>query len=289
MAYSATTGSIKEDLLSKVWYITGVSRGFGKEFARSALGRGDKVAATARDTDSLSDLVAEFGDSVLPLPLDVTNRAQVFATVAETVARFGRLDIVVNNAGYTLFGMVEEITPEQLQHQLDVNLFGVFHVTQAVLPILRAQGSGHIVQISSVGGIVAFQGMAGYHASKWALEGLTETLAQEVAQFGIKTTLVEPGGFATDNGGSSAVRTVPLPQYDGTRKAIQDLGPGAGWGDPVDAGHALLDIVDAQQPPARVFFGAKPIDIVEPVYAERLETWRRWQPVAEKADGIPVA
>jgi NAD(P)-dependent dehydrogenase (short-subunit alcohol dehydrogenase family) len=272
--------------VSKVWYITGAGRGFGKEFAKSALGRGDKVAATARSTDALGDLVAQFGENVLPLQLDVTDRDRVFATVTEAKEKFGRLDVVVNNAGYGLFGMVEEITPEQLQRQLDVNLFGVLHVTQAVLPILRAQGSGHIIQISTIGGVAAFPNLGGYHASKWALEGLTESLAQEVGQFGIKTTLVEPGGYATDWAGSSAVWASPLPQYEGIRRVMAErAGGGTAQSDPVNAGPAILDIVDAEQPPSRVFFGATPIRIVEPLYAKRLETWQEWQPTSLKADG----
>ncbi|MET8763550.1 SDR family NAD(P)-dependent oxidoreductase [Lentzea sp. NPDC004782] len=195
--------------MTKIWFITGAGRGFGKEFARAALGRGDKVAATARKLGDVDDLVEEFGDAVLPLQLDVTDRAGVFAAAEQAGVHFGRLDVVVNNAGYGLFGAIEEITEQQLRDQLEVNLFGVLHVTQAVLPLLRKQGSGHIVQISTVGGVAAFPNLGGYHASKWALEGLSESLAQEVAPFGIKVTLVEPGGFATDWSGSSAVRAEP--------------------------------------------------------------------------------
>lgn len=184
--------------MSKVWFITGTSKGFGREFARAALGRGDKVAATARNTDTLAELVAQYGDAVLPLPLDVTDRDAVIAAVQATREHFGKIDVVINNAGYGLFGTVEEITEQQLRDQLETNLFGVLHVTQAVLPILREQGSGHIIQISTVGGVAAFPNLGGYHASKWALEGLTESLAQEISGFGIKVTLVEPGAFGTD-------------------------------------------------------------------------------------------
>lgn len=269
---------------NKVWYITGAGRGFGREFAKSALERGDKVAATARDTDALADLVDQYGDSILPLQLDVTDRDTVFATVNKAAETFGRLDVVINNSGYGLFGMVEELTPDELQKQLDVNLFGVLNVSQAVLPILREQGSGHIIQISTIGGVAAFPNLGGYHASKWALEGLTESLAQEVSQFGIKVTMVEPGPFGTDWSGSSAVHANQQPQYDGIREAMASRTGGEQTG-PESTGEAMLDIVDAEEPPSRVFFGSMPLQIIEPTYAKRLETWREWQPVAEKAEG----
>ncbi len=199
--------------MSKVWFVTGASKGFGREFVLGALGRGDKVAATARNIDTLADLVDQYGDAVLALRVDVTDREQVFAAVSAAQEEFGRLDVVVNNAGYGLFGTVEEITERQLRDQLETNLFGVLHVTQAVLPILREQGSGHIIQISTIGGVAAFPTLGGYHASKWALEGMTEALAQEVGGFGIKVTLVEPGGFDTDWGSASATVADALPQY----------------------------------------------------------------------------
>ncbi|WP_431836802.1 SDR family oxidoreductase [Cellulomonas sp. Y8] len=280
------TGEVdEEDTMSKVWFITGTSRGFGREFARAALGRGDRVVATARDTGSLDDLADEFGDAVLPLALDVTDRAAASAAVDAAVERFGRLDVVVNNAGYGLFGAVEEITPEQLRDQLEVNLFGVLHVTQAVLPVLREQGSGHIVQISTIGGVAAFPNLGGYHASKWALEGLTESLAQEVAGFGIKVTLVEPGGFATDWAGSSATHATPLPAYDPLRDAMAARQGGASIGDPAAAGLALLRVVDADEPPLRVLFGTQPTEIVPAVYRARLETWEQWKNVSIAANG----
>lgn len=278
--------------MSKVWFITGSSRGFGREFARAALGRGDRVVATARDRTSLDDLVAEHGDAVLPLALDVTDRDAAFAAVDAAVERFGRLDVVVNNAGYGLFGAVEEITEGQLRDQLEVNLFGVLHVTQAALPTLRRQGSGHIVQISTIGGVAAFPNLGGYHASKWALEGLTESLAQEVAGFGIAVTLVEPGSYATDWSGSSAVHATPMAAYDPLRAAMAamaaDLGDGA-TGDPRAAGPALLAIVDAEQPPLRVLFGTHPTQVVPEVYRSRLETWERWKDLSVAANGDVAA
>ncbi|MHB9863413.1 SDR family oxidoreductase [Streptomyces sp. YIM S03343] len=272
--------------MSKVWFITGTSRGFGRAFAESALERGDKVVATARNISSLDDLVAEYGDdAVLPLALDVTDKAAVTAAVMAAREKFGRLDVVVNNAGYGMFGMVEEITEQQLRDQMETNLFGAFWVTQAVLPAMREQGSGHIVQISSVGGVAAFPSLGAYHASKWALEGFSEALAQEVGGLGINVTIVEPGGFSTDWGGSSAAHAAQLPAYDHVRAAIAARLGDARYGDPSDAAAALLQIVDAENPPLRVFFGTEPIEIVEPLYAQRLKTWDDWRHVSRSAQG----
>ncbi|MFC4063556.1 SDR family oxidoreductase [Actinoplanes subglobosus] len=271
--------------MSKTWFITGTSRGFGRQFTESALERGDKVAATARDPKTLDDLVAKYGDAILPLALDVTDKAAVAAAVATAHEKFGRLDVVVNNAGYGLFGAVEEISEEQLRDQLETNLFGAFFVTQAVLPILREQGSGHIVQISTIGGIGAFPSLGGYHASKWALEGLTESLAQEVAGFGIKVTLVEPGGFSTDWSGSSAVHAEPNPVYQPMRDAMAARRGSAQSGDPAASGPALLQIVDAENPPLRVLFGSQPTQLVKHLYAQRLQTWADWEHVAHAAQG----
>ncbi|MFJ6897520.1 SDR family NAD(P)-dependent oxidoreductase [Streptomyces hokutonensis] len=272
--------------MSKVWFVTGTSRGLGRAFAEAALERGDKVAATARDVAALDDLADTYGtDAVLPLALDVTDKPAVAAAVATAHERFGRLDVVVNNAGYGLFGMVEEVTEQQLRDQLETNLFGAFWVTQAVLPILRAQGSGRIVQISSVGGVAAFPSLGAYHASKWALEGFSESLAQEVAGAGIKVTIVEPGGFTTDWGGSSAVQAGPDPAYDQVREAIAARFGEARYSAPADAAAALLRIVDADNPPLRVLFGTEPIEIIKPLYAERLKTWDDWEKVSRIAQG----
>ncbi|WP_369254343.1 SDR family oxidoreductase [Streptomyces sp. R35] len=272
--------------MSKVWFITGTSRGLGRAFAESALERGDKVAATARNVATLDDLVTKYGDeAVLPLALDVTDKAAVAGAVSAAHEKFGRLDVVVNNAGYGLFGMVEEITEQQLRDQMETNLFGAFWVSQAVLPIMRAQRSGHIVQISSVGGIGAFPSLGAYHASKWALEGFSDSLSQEVAGLGIKVTIVEPGGFATDWGGSSAAQTEPIPAYDQVREAIAARFGEARYAEAGDAGAALLHIVDAENPPLRVFFGTEPIEVVEPLYAQRLKTWNDWQHVSRIAQG----
>jgi NAD(P)-dependent dehydrogenase (short-subunit alcohol dehydrogenase family) len=200
--------------MSRTWFITGASRGFGKEWSIAALERGDTVAATARDTTALDDLVQRFGDKVLPVQLDVNDRDAVFAAVAQAHDHFGALDVVVNNAGYGQFGMIEEISEAEARAQFDTNVFGALFVTQAALPYLRAQGSGHILQVSSIGGISAFPNIGIYNASKWALEGFSQSLAQEVAEFGIKVTIIEPGGFSTDWGGASAKHAAADPAYD---------------------------------------------------------------------------
>src|SRR3954449_11286695 len=200
-------------MTEKIWFITGTSRGFGREWAIAALERGDKVAATARDTATLADLAEKYGDALLPLQLDVTDRDADFAAVKQAHDHFGRLDIVVNNAGYGHFGFIEELTEAEARAQIETNVFGALWVTQAALPFLRAQRSGHIIQVSSIGGITAFQNVGIYHASKWALEGFSQALAQEVAPFGIHVTLIEPGGFATDWAGPSAKHSAPRPVY----------------------------------------------------------------------------
>ncbi|MHB8463516.1 MAG: SDR family oxidoreductase [Acidimicrobiales bacterium] len=271
--------------MSKVWFITGTSKGFGRIFTEAALGRGDRVVATARDTATLADLTDRYADAVLPLELDVTDRHQVFAAVATAHQRFGRLDVVINNAGYGLFGMVEELTDQQLRDQLETNLFGAFHVTQAVLPIMRDQGSGHIIQISTIGGVVAFPRLGGYHASKWALEGMTESLAQEVAGFGIKLTLVEPGGFATDWAGASATFADPKPAYEQFHETSAKSRAGLVLPEPVGFGPAILQVVDADPAPLRVFFGELPTKIVPFMYQQRLESWEKWTPLALAAEG----
>ncbi len=273
-------------MTSKTWFITGTSRGFGREWTKAALERGDRVAATARDASTLDDLKAEHGDALLPLVLDVTDRQAAFGAVTQAHEHFGRLDIVVNNAGYGHFGMVEEISEQEARAQLETNLFGALWVTQAALPLLRRQGAGHIVQVSSIGGISAFPSVGIYHASKWALEGISQALAQEVKEFGINVTLVEPGGFSTDWSGPSAKRSDPNPAYDMLRERQQQWRASNVPGDPTASAAAIMRVVDASPPPLRVFFGAAPLGIAETDYEGRLATWREWQPVAELAQGL---
>lgn len=272
---------------TKTWFITGTSRGFGRAWAVAALERGDRVAATARDTSSLDDLVERFGDAVLPLELDVTDRSADFAAVQQAHQHFGRLDVVVNNAGYGHFGLVEEISEAEARAQMETNLFGALWITQAALPFLREQGSGHVVQVSSIGGITAFPIVGMYHASKWALEGLSQSLAQEVADFGIKVTLIEPAGFSTDWAGDSAKRSDPIEAYADVKRRIEEerASRNAEPGDPQASAEAIMRVVDADDPPLRVFFGSAPLGIATKDYEQRLETWNAWQDVADIAQG----
>lgn len=273
--------------MSKVWFITGASRGFGREWTLAALERGDAVVATARKVEALADLVAAHGDRVLPLALDVTDRAACFKAMDAAVAHFGRVDVVINNAGYGQFGMLEELSEAEARQQIDTNLFGPLWVTQAALPHLRAQGSGHLIQVSSIGGISAFAGLSIYHASKWGLEGMSQALAQEVAGFGIKVTLVEPGSFSTDWGDVSSLHATQLPAYDGFRAeaAKARAARKASRGDPSATRAAILTIVDAPQPPLRVFFGDGPLAVATADYERRLATWREWEAVSKAAQG----
>jgi NAD(P)-dependent dehydrogenase (short-subunit alcohol dehydrogenase family) len=276
--------------MSKVWFVTGSSRGLGREFVEAALSRGDRVAATARTAESLDDLVTAYDDLVLPLKLDVTDTAAVRASVARAKEHFGRLDVIVNNAGYAQVGAVEELTGQDLRDQLETNLFGALWVIQAALPYLREQGSGHIIQLSSAAGLMAMPLSGAYSASKWALEALNESLAQEVAGFGIKVTVIEPGGFATRSGKNpdplaNGHLSEPDPIYDGLRQRIAAYAGKQPAGDPAAAAQALLKLVDSDNPPLRVLFGQGFYPMLQQVYADRLKTWADWQDLSAEAHG----
>jgi NAD(P)-dependent dehydrogenase (short-subunit alcohol dehydrogenase family) len=267
----------------KVWFITGASRGFGRIWTEAALRRGDRVAASARDPRSLDDLVAAHGDALLPLRLDVTDRNAVFEAVGRATHRFGRLDVVVNNAGYGHFGAVEELTEAEIRAQMETNFFGALWVLQAALPIMREQGSGHLVNVTSEGGVRAYPGIGAYHASKWAVEGLSESLVKEVRDLGIRVTNIEPGPYDTDWLAVGSRHSTPIAAYDRFRADAADFE----IGDPAATASPLFAVVDAEEPPLRVFFGKS----FEPVRAEhlaRIAEWERWQDVALSAFG-PVA
>ena len=264
----------------KTWFVTGGSRGFGRLWTEAALERGDRVAATARDATALRPLGDRFGASFLPLELDVTDRDAAFACVRAAVDRFGSLDVVVNNAGYGHFGAVEELTEAEVREQMDTNFFGALWVTQAVLPIMRAQHSGHLLQVTSEGGVLAFPGIGAYHASKWALEGLSDSLAQEVAEHGIRVTCVEPGPYRTGWLDVGARHSPPHPAYQG----LHDRAPAFETGDPGATKAAILQIVDTDDPPLRVLLG-RGHEAVRGVYERRLAEWDRWQDVSLDAFG----
>jgi len=269
----------------KVWFITGSSKGFGRIWAEAALARGDQVAATARDVRTLQALVDVYGDQVLAITLNVDDKTAVDAAVAQTISRFGRVDVAINNAGYGLFGAIEEVSEAEARAQIETNLFGALWVTQAVLPHMRAQGSGHMLQVSSIGGVNAFPTVGLYHASKWGLEGFSQALAAEVADFGIKVTLIEPGGYATDWSGPSAKRAKEMPVYDGIRAARTAARAAYIPGDPDASGPAILKLVDAENPPLRIFFGTAGLPMTRAEYARRIETWEAWNEVSVEAQG----
>lgn len=271
--------------MTKIWFITGSSKGFGRVWAEAALERGDKVAATARNLDSLQALNEKYGDNVLTLALDVTNKAVVDEAVKRAHDHFGRLDVVINNAGYGQFGAMEEVSEQEIRDQLETNLFGALWVTQAVLPYLREQGSGHIIQVSSIGGVNAFPNIGAYHASKWGLEGLSQALSQEVQPLGIKVTLVEPIGYETDWAGPSAKFARELPAYEHVREANRSRRGSSTRGNPEATGPVMLKLVDMEQPPLRIFFGKGANEMIRAEYEKRLAEWDKFKGLSEEAHG----
>ncbi len=271
---------------SKVWFITGASRGFGRIWAEAALKRGDKVAATARNAEDISDLKQQFGDAVLPLALNVTDAAQVKQAVAQAHAHFGRLDVVLNNAGYSLVGMIEEANEADIRAMFDTNYYGTLRVIQAALPLLRQQGSGHIVGVSSGLGIVAMPLIGFYCASKWAFEALHDSLAQEVKSFGIKVTLLEPGAYATEFGSPASLKmSEGMDAYSDLRQEIFGKLRSQKRGDPQATAGAVLKVVDAEEPPLRLILGSQNLPEARAAYAERLATWEQWAEVSNAAQG----
>ncbi|RRB02664.1 SDR family NAD(P)-dependent oxidoreductase [Larkinella rosea] len=271
--------------MGKTIFITGASRGFGKLWAEAFLQRGDNVAATARNIHSLDELKATYGDALLPIQLDVTDRAASFDAIQQAKAYFGQIDTVINNAGYGLFGAIEEATEQEARDQFEANVFGLLWVTQAALPVKREQGYGHIIQLSSLLGVVTLPTLGLYNATKFAVEGLSETLASEVKGFGIHVTLVEPNGFSTDWGGASAAHSKPIPAYDDVKAAFRAGFTEDTIGKPEATVDAILKLVDATNPPLRLFLGKVTLPFTRQVYAERLATWEEWSEVAELAHG----
>lgn len=271
--------------MAKTIFITGASRGFGKLWAEALLQRGDKVVATARDLSTLDDLVTKYGDNILPLQLDVNDRAAGIAAINKAKAHFGTIDVLVNNAGYGLFGTIEETTEEEARGQIETNFFGLLWLTQAVLPVMRQQGHGHIIQVSSVLGHATLPVLGLYNASKFAVEGLSETLATEVKGFGINVTLIEPNGFATDWAGASSAQTVAMPEYDGVRAAFQAGLTDDIFGIPEATSDAVLKLIDSENPPLRLFLGNQAYPWVKQVYEGRVAEWENWKEVSAAAQG----
>ena len=274
--------------MAKTWLITGSSRGLGWELTKAALERGDRVVATARRPEQLDDLVAKYGDRVRAVALDVTDAAAARAAVQVAVDEFGALDVVVNNAGYAISAPIEETSDDDFRAQIETNLFGVVNVTQAALPVLHQQGSGHFIQFSSIGGRVGgTPGMGAYQTAKFAVEGFSEVLSTEVKPLGIRVTIIEPGGFRTDWGGSS-MRTPPVSEdYDLTVGAMNRYREAtvSQWpGDPARAAKIITDIVRLDEPPLRLLLGAGAVELAEEASKARAAEAEKWADVSRSAD-----
>lgn len=266
--------------MSKVWFITGCSTGFGRNLAQEVLQNGDRVAVTSRNTDDVKELVEKYPDTSIAIKLDVTSPAQVKAAVQKAVETFARIDVLVNNAGIGYFGAIEESEEEEIRRMFEINFFGLAGVTNAILPIMRAQRSGHIVNISSVGGLVAFPGIGYYNATKFAVTGYSEALAKEVAALGIKVTIVAPSGFRTNWAGKSANNTkIVIDDYAETAHTNQNTirgNSGIQPGDPERAAKAIVKAVESSKPPLRLLLGVGALKGTRNKIAELqndLDTW----------------
>ncbi|MFE9249598.1 oxidoreductase [Streptomyces sp. NPDC007088] len=270
--------------MSRTWLITGTSRGLGRALAETVLAAGHHVVATARRTDTLSDLVARYGDRVRVVPLDVTDPGAAREAVGAAVAAFGRLDVLVNNAGYADLAAIEDMPEETFRAQIDANFYGVVNVTRAALPVLREQGSGHILQISSVGGRVGGPGLGAYQAAKWAVGGFSEVLAKEVAPLGIKVTVAEPGAMRTDWAGSS-MSTPPVSEP--YRQVIEPVvermrqADGKQPGDPAVIAQILLEVTEAENPPVRLLLGQDAVSVARSAAESLAATDAQWREVSE--------
>jgi len=273
--------------MSQVWLITGSSRGLGRAFAEAALASGFQVAATARNTEDLAELKDRYGDLVLPLSLDVTSETQASEAVQATIRTFGKLDVLVNNAGYGNVAPIEDTTLEDFRAQIETNLFGVIILTKAVLPYFRERGSGHIIQVTSIAGRIGPIGRAPYAAAKWGVEGFSETLAKEVGPLGIKVTIVEPGGFRTDFAGSSTELREGRSEYESTVGAtirFQRDYNGKQPGDPAKAAAVLLHLASQQEPPLRLLLGSDSYNAAEKSALDKLESDRKWKDLTVSTD-----
>ncbi|PZR26461.1 MAG: short-chain dehydrogenase/reductase [Citrobacter freundii] len=271
---------------NKVWFITGSSRGFGRVWTEAALKRGDKVAATARTLESIADFKEKYPDSVLTLSLDVTNAAQVRSAVQQAFDHFGRLDIVMNNAGYSLVGTIEEAKPEEIRALYETNVLGPVSVIQAALPLLRKQGYGHIIGVSSNLGHVTLPVIGYYCSSKWAFEAIHESLAAEIKQFEINVTIIEPGAYATEFGSQQSLRFAgELDIYKDFKAKFFEGLMNLERGNPDATPAALFKVVDAAAPPLRFFLGNQNLPWTKKAYEERMAEWEAWAEVSNAAQG----
>ncbi|HWV73495.1 MAG TPA: SDR family NAD(P)-dependent oxidoreductase [Pseudosphingobacterium sp.] len=272
--------------MAKTIFITGASRGFGRIWTDAFLKRGDNVIATVRNPETLTELTREFPSSLLVLKLDVTDRSGSFDAVKTAKKHFGSIDVLINNAGFGHIGAVEELSEQDVRSQLETNVLGSLWTIQAVLPIMREQNSGQIIQLSSALGLNTVSLMGLYSATKFAVEGLTETVASEVSGFGIKVTIVEPGGFATDFFGTNSLElSESIPAYDEIRKDFYEHAEQQDSGNPAATAGAILSLVDAENPPLRLLLGKSTYPWVKHTYEERLKTWESWQDVSVAAHG----
>jgi NAD(P)-dependent dehydrogenase (short-subunit alcohol dehydrogenase family) len=273
--------------MTKVWFITGSSRGLGRSLTEAVLEKGDLVAATARNPEQLSGLVQKYPDQILAIKLDVTQQKEIHKAVADTIAHFGKIDVLVNNAGFGITGAAEAFTDEQVRSQLETNLYAPIEVTRAVLPYMRKQRSGRILQISSIGGRVGGAGLTMYQAAKFGLGGFSEALAKEVAPLGIKVTSVEPGGFRTDWGGSSMTYAKTVEGYESTVDWVRSFfssGKYIPMGDPDKAAKAMIDLADHPQPPVHLILGSEAVGILKSADEARRAELEKWLPVSISTD-----
>lgn len=277
--------------MSKVWFITGCSTGFGRNLAQEVLQNGGKVAVTARNTNDVKDLVDKYPDTAFAIALDVTKPQQVKEAVQQAIDKFGHIDVLVNNAGIGYFGAIEESEDDQVRRMFEINFFGLAAVTKEVLPHLRKQRSGHIINISSVGGSVAFPGIGMYNATKFAVTGYSESLAKELAPLGIKVTVIAPSGFRTDWAGRSANNSkIEIEDYKGTAHTNQDAirgNSGVQPGDPVRAAQAIMKIVETEDAPVRLFLGAGALKGIRNKMAEMQTDIDAWEETTVWADNPP--
>jgi NAD(P)-dependent dehydrogenase (short-subunit alcohol dehydrogenase family) len=272
--------------MAKVWFITGSSRGLGLSLTKAVLAKGDQVAATARNPEQLKELAIKYPDQILPLRLDVTDHDQIRLAVEQAVHHFGRIDVLVNNAGFGIIGAAEAYTQDQVKSQLDTNLYAPIELTRVVLPYMRKQGSGHILQISSIGGRVGNAGLTIYQASKFGLGGFSEALAKEVAPLGIKVTSVEPGGFRTDWAGASMTYAQEVKGYESTVGWRTDFMKGnyVPVGDPDKAAKVMIAVIDDPEPPTHLVLGSEAVGILRQADLARKAEFEKWVPVSISTD-----
>lgn len=273
--------------MTKVWFITGSSRGLGRSLTEAVLAKGYLVAATARKPEQLKKLVDQYPGKILPLALDVTNKDQIHEAIAATVAHFGRIDVLVNNAGFGITGAAEAFTDEQVSSQLEANLYGPIEVTRAAIPYMRRQQGGRILNISSIGGRVGSAGLSIYQAAKFGLSGFTEAIARELAPLGILVTSVEPGGFRTDWAGESMTFAPEVAGYEGTIEQIKTVLRSGGFvpvGDPCKAAAVMIDLSENPEPPLHLVLGSEAIAILEQADAQRAADTQKWKTVSVSTD-----